>query len=501
MLTREEIARRIAALPHEERVRALVLADKVFGLATEEGEVGNLRTFATRNFPSFKWHKHTEMMGEHLEACAKRQIRRLMVKMPPRHGKTLLCSKLFPAWYLRKQPAEWVGAMSYGAKLVKVMSRDARTAYIRSGGKLRPGSAEVFRWETMKGGGMWASGMIGPKTGSGFHIGLVDDPLRGWKDAQSATVRESIQSTYEFDFETRAMGEEVIILVMTRWHEADLAGWLLDRELEEPEHWHIVHMEALKTSVAVSYPATCTVAPDPREEGQPLCPEIRTFEQLWKTRGRNRDLFDALYQQQPRPRAGLLFKRHKFRVLPAAPAGLVWVRSWDLAATEGGGDYTVGSKTGMDEAGRTYIDLRPESGMVRGQWESGGRNQIMRAVAEQDGKEVQIVGEIEGGSAGKDQARAITLNLRGFHVTLSHPTGDKVVRAEPLKSQVEVGNVFLIVSTTPEGRKLLRDFLEEFGAFPRGGNDDQVDAHAAGFNWLAEHSAYHQETLRLVVGR
>lgn len=504
-LSSADLGRLIARLPGPERSEALRLVQRLYGIQTGR-KVPQLYDYAGLVYPGFRWFPHTTVLGEHLQRVSDGEIRRLMVYMPPRHGKTILTSQIFPAHFLSRYPAKWVGAMSYAASLVKTNSRNARAMYRIGGGDLRSDSRSVYQWETTRGGGYWCAGTRGGKTGKGFHVGIVDDPVKGWKEAQSVNIREEIENTYDFDFTTRGMGqEEAIILVMTRWSESDLGGFLLNREYgDSPENWHVIHLEAIRSSHAPVYPPTCTVAPDWREIGEALCDELRPLRKLWETRGRNPELFGSLYQQQPRPRAGKLFKRHKFRVVHAPPAGLAWGRGWDLGASDGMGDYSVGARCGMDGDGRFFIDLRP-GGLVRGQWESGPRDLIIRAVTEQDGVGVKVVREQEGGSGGKDQASAFTRNLRGFDVEIigrkGIDGGNKAIRAEPLKSQVDIGNVFLIVESSEEGKAILEAFLAEICAFPGGQNDDQVDAVCRIFNWLAQHCEGISEELRLVIGR
>ena len=154
---------------------------------------------------------------------------------------------------------------------------------------------------------------------------------------------------------------------------------------------------------------------------------------------------------------------------PYTPAARV--RAWDLAATQGGGDYTVGVRIARTESG-TYV----VEDVVRGQWAIGERDTLIRATADRDGRAVSIVLEEEGGSAGKSQTAGLTAKLAGFTVTGERPTGPKDVRARPFASQVAAGNVRYM----PGGWNSA--WIAELVAFPTGAHDDQVDATSAAFS-------------------
>ena len=172
---------------------------------------------------------------------------------------------------------------------------------------------------------------------------------------------------------------------------------------------------------------------------------------------------------------GDMFERHWFKTIREAPATKKSVRSWDSAATAGGGDWTVGAKVSL-VGGRWVVE-----DIVRGQWSSAQKQEVIRQVAASDGRHVPIVMEQEGGSAGKDvvdhYAREV---LVGYTFHAEKPTGDKSTRALPLSSAAEAGNVYLV-----EGR-WNSTFLDEATQFPGGQHDDQVDAVSQGLNYIAE---------------
>ncbi|GDX41194.1 hypothetical protein LBMAG21_14860 [Armatimonadota bacterium] len=146
-----------------------------------------------------------------------------------------------------------------------------------------------------------------------------------------------------------------------------------------------------------------------------------------------------------------------------------------MAATEGSGDYTVGVKmAGPDPYGYFYVlDVQ------RGQWSTDRRNRVIREAAERDGEACWIRGAQDPGSAGVDSARAFRHLLAGYSVQTERVSGAKEVRADPLSSRINSGDVRLVRGGWN------RDFIEEFRAFPRGRHDDQIDAAADAFTVLA----------------
>lgn len=446
------------------------------------------RDFIARVSPRYKFYDHAERLINVLQRVADGDLSRLMVFMPPRHGKSELVSRLFPAYYLSRHPERFVGINSYAAELAYTFSRNSRDNYTRAGGALKDDAAAVKQWETGQGGGLWAAGVGGPITGKGFHLGIIDDPLKNAEEAASETIRAKQKDWYDSTFYTRAEPGEAIVVVQTRWHPDDLSGWLLTQEAEAPEHWHVVHFDAIRGEepVDAGYPESVTVEPDPRASGEALCPErysLTRLRQIAKKLGAY--FWDALFGQSPTPREGTLFKVSKLGLVDHAPEGLPACRGWDLGATEGAGDWTAGIKAeGPDADGIFY--LTP----LRFQHEPAERNRRIRQTAEMDGRAVRQRLPQDPGAAGKESAQTLTRLLAGFPVTTAPVSGSKELRAEPLAAQVnagtgDLGNVRVVTHGTPKGRAAATALVEEFRAFPNGTNDDQVDGAADAFAEIA----------------
>jgi predicted phage terminase large subunit-like protein len=230
-------------------------------------------------------------------------------------------------------------------------------------------------------------------------------------------------------------------------------------------------------------PTTCLGWNDPRtEEGQLLCTvlfdeeRVRSMEKPLGSYGAAGQL-----QQRPVPRAGGMFQRHWFhQVVEAAPVCARRVRYWDRAATAGGGCYTCGVLLARTNQAQYFVEH-----VVRGQWSSWQRDQIMLQTAQTDRakyREMQpyIVVEREGGSAGKDSVSATARLFDGFPIFADLPTGSKEARAEPFAAQCEAGMVFLVRGTWNA------DYIDELCLFPMSTYDDQVDASSGAHNHLAQ---------------
>ena len=457
------------------------------------------RDFVAMVKPRYRWYRHCEVLAQVLQRVADGELRRVMVFMPPRHGKSEEVSRLFSAYWLYRFPHQWVGICSYGAELAHTLSRAARQNYREAGGSIDELASAVKHWETGKGGGMWAAGVGGPITGKGWNLGIIDDPLKNAQEAASSVTRNAQREWYGSTFYTReepnAEGQPdgALIVIQTRWNEDDLAGWMLKEESEdeEAEHWHIVSLEAIKEEEPPAIPATCTLEPDWRQPGEALCPERRPVEKLNRIARRIGSYFwNALFQQRPRPAEGKLFKRSWFPIISPAevPAIVDFVRRWDFAGTlaEPGKDpdYTADCLMGKtsDADGPVFVIFE----VRRVQLSPAGVERRFVDTAHADRKRFfgrsRIRGEQEPGSAGKYVGHHFTSKLAGFDVRFEPSTGSKVERARPLASQAEIGNVKLVKAPWNE------PFLDELVAFPTAGvHDDQVDVAAGALQDLTEY--------------
>ena len=432
-------------------------------LARREAARSGLIGFTLYVMPGYRPGRMHRLICEKLEAVERGEIKRLMVFTPPRHGKSTLVSKMFPAWYLARNPARQIISASYGADLAADFGREVRNIVaspeyraLFPGLGLAADSKAKGRWHTSLGGSYVSAGVGSAITGRGADILNIDDPLKDREEADSEVIREKVWAWYTSTAYTRLMPGGSVVLTMTRWHQSDLAGMLLDAQQTGGDKWDVINLPAVN------------------EDGSALWPEAydrAALDQIRATIG-PRD-WSALYDQDPRPMEGLLFHPEKISVIPAIPAGGIWVRAWDLAATVDAGDWTAGLKLGRYPDGRFVI-----GDMVRLR---GGPADVRAAIvntAAQDGRSVSIGLPQDPGQAGKVQAADFVAALAGYRVQVTPETGDKTTRAGPVASQVEVGNVSMLQAAWN------RPLLEEMRDFPAGRNDDQVDALSRAFGML-----------------
>ena len=450
-----------------------------------------LLPFTQYTFRQYRAERAHAIIASALDAVVRGELRRLMVFAPPQHGKSQLVSVQLPAYWLGRRPEDPVLLASYGASLAESKSRQAR-AVVESDafGRLFPGvrtrrdSRAVDRWQLDgRRGGLLAAGVAGPLTGSGGLLGIIDDPHASWAEAQSETVREGVWEWYRGTFRTRIWEGGAIVLIQTRWHEEDLAGKLL---AEQSGEWTILRLPAVAETQAERDQAAEHLGlpdgePDPlgRKPGEPLCPGRFSAEALAELKADvGSQAWYAEYQARPQAPEGNRFKRAWFKVVEAAPAEVVGrVRYWDLAATEGGGDYTAGVLMSRTTQGVFTVE-----DVVHGQWSPGARNEVIRQTAEADrqrSRKVITWVEQEPGSSGVESAASLVRLLAGFAVRSERVTGDKEIRAEPFAAQAEAGNVRMVRG--PWNAK----YLDELASFPAGAHDDQVDGSSGAFNKLA----------------
>lgn len=444
--------------------------------------------FTRWTYPQYVADPAHWLIAEHLEKVLTGQIKRLMIFAPPQHGKSELVSIRFPAFWLGHRPDDPVILASYGASLAERHSSEARAAvesqeykavFTETRTRQDSRSKQLWRIQDHR-GGLLAAGVGGPITGHGAMLGIIDDPFENWRQAQSLTVRNHVWDWWKGTFRTRIWEDGAIILVMTRWHEDDLAGRLLS---EQGDRWTLLRLPAIaetqqERDASNKLLGLPTGEPDPlgRKPGEALCPQRFSREALIAIRFDVGSLvWYAEYVGVPRAPEGTKFKRAWFggKIVEAVPTEGRRVRYWDKGGTQGGGDYTTGLLMNEHE-GRFFVE-----DIVRGQWSDYERDKTIRQTAEMDGRAVEVWLEQEPGSGGKDSTNATIRKLAGFNVHAHRPSGDKEVRAGPFAAQCEAGNVFL------KRAHWNAQYISELAAFPNGTNDDQVDASSGAFNRLA----------------
>jgi predicted phage terminase large subunit-like protein len=484
------------------------------------------REFIVAAYPGYAFHTWAERLIALLQRVADGELNRLIVCCPPRLGKSLLVSKLFPAYWVSRYPTRFCAIASYSAELAYAHSREARHYYRAVGNALSKDSTAVGNWLTPERGGCIAAGVRGPFTGKGYALGIIDDPYKGPEDANSAGQRQKLIEWFQSVWLTRAepgvngSAGAAQVVVLTRWHQDDLIGWLLAQESgDAPQQWQVLNLPAIAEppQQQIKFPATCTVEPDWRQPGEPLCPERFPLVELEQIRIRAGSYWwNALYQQRPSPAEGLLFQRAWIRTVASnrSPDGrpvqrpfATVVLSCDLSFKGGAeNDYCGFCLLGLlpDQETRHHPaaqalargeQLHPSAAQVRSpaepQRDDKHRIEViwsqhhrldLPGVINFLGQTLASLGKglspgavlIEDAANGPAVCQLLRRQIPGLIAV--RPNGSKVSRAHAVAPLLEAGQLAF-----RSGNDAL---ISELLGFPNGAHDDLVDAFCQGVIWL-----------------
>ncbi|NBS69643.1 hypothetical protein EBT31_12125, partial [bacterium] len=296
--------------------------------------------------PNFTWHwQHLQHIRQHLDQITAGSLKRLVITVPPRHGKSEMGTIRYPVFRLQQDPAQRVVIAAYSQTLANTFSRKARRI-AQDLLSLASDRKAVEQWDTIEGGGLRAVGVGAGITGLGANLIIIDDPVKSREEAESEAYRERVWNWYRDDLYTRLEPGGAVVLTMTRWHEDDLAGRILSSD--DADSWTVVNLPAIAEDN------------DPlgRTPGEALCPERYDLTAL---QDRRRVLgeygFNALFQQRPSPPAGGLFKRSWWQTFRELPQLDRIITSWDLTFKDGPNtDYVVGLVIGQKGASFYLLD-------------------------------------------------------------------------------------------------------------------------------------------------
>jgi predicted phage terminase large subunit-like protein len=388
------------------------------------------------------------------------EVDRLLITMPPRHAKSETNTVRLPLFFLEQNPEKNVLVTGYNERFARKFGRKTRNL-AQAKGIVAEDKSASDEWATHGGGLYMARGVGSPPTGTGFGLIVIDDPIRKRQDAESEVYRDAVWDWYTDDLYTRLEPGGAIVMVMTLWHEDDIAARAV---ASEPDKWTILKLPAIATEEDELG----------RKPGEALWPDRYSAADLLRFKSTIGDYgFEALYQCNPSPREGSFFKVGMIEIVKREelPAGLVWTDAWDLGATENDGDYTARVGCAMKDA-LYYIDPR------RFRHEPSMRNRLIRQDADTR-KPRRIMVPQDPGAAGKESAQALVRLLAGHNVRSERMSGDKFIRAEPFAAQVNGGNVRLVDGPDTAA------YLEELRQAPNGKHDDMIDASSDSFNATA----------------
>lgn len=458
-----------------------------------EADIRNLyRTLARKSFKNFvrltksdyqfNWH-HLHLI-EKLQDFADGKIKRLMVFMPPRHGKSELASRRFPAWLLGRNPRAKIIATSYAAELASSFNRDVQRIIDEPKFKelfpetrlVGPGVKSEKSWlrnndifEIVDHGGFYrCAGVGGAITGLGGDFLIVDDPFKNYEEAKSPTIRRRVFEWYTSTLYTRQEQNAGILIIQTRWHEDDLAGMLrqMESKSEDADRWEVVNFPAI-----LETPDSA----DPREVGRALWPE--KYDERWMASTRialGSFQFSALYQQNPTPDEGQFVKSSWLKTYDVPPDHFDKLcMSWDMTfgSEKKSADFVVGAVYGKRGSSVYLIDK------VRGQWDFPETiAQVKRMMLKHPKAQAKL---IEAKANGQAVIDSLKKEVPGLIPIV--PTSSKASRLAACQAYYEAGNIFYPTHT---GASWIGSHIDEIVGFPNVKNDDSVDAETQAIQWL-----------------
>ncbi|KKN16087.1 hypothetical protein LCGC14_0979420 [marine sediment metagenome] len=441
-----------------------------------------------------KWMpaRHLRLLADELVNVATGETPRLIINLAPRHGKSTIVSKYFAAWYLSLHPQQRIIFASYADGFARKWGAAARDAFYENGeifGVTCNPKASAGYWEILanedgrgwkpSGGYMKSVGIGAGLTGYGAEVVIVDDPVKDYREAASAIVREAVWHWFNAVLMTRLQPNGAVVIIMTRWHHDDLVGRLLEQDrIGEGENWKVINLPALAEQGG---------EPDMlgRRPGEALWPEAWSAEKLRKIRkSRGSYIWSALYQGRPTPLTGGMFNRNWFEFYTAVASGdrpavlmfrvgtvayrirfdeLTMFATVDLASsTKTSADYTVVQVWGYLPRGARLFLLDQERERVEGpehvpmMWRAHRKWDLSSIWVEQVNFELSTIADAR---------------RKGLPVRSIRPKGDKVTRALPATAKME-GGLILFPSNKP---KWWDAFETELLGFPKAKHDDVVD--------------------------
>ncbi|WP_313010910.1 phage terminase large subunit [Brevundimonas sp.] len=429
--------------------------------------------------------RHHRLMLHHLKRVASGECRRLMIFCPPGVAKSTYGVRIFTPFYLANNPKTKAIVTSSSQKLAWQHSDWIKSLLNMNADALGTKAVNDSRelWNTDNGCELLAVSSGQAFQGFRADLAFIDDPVGGIEDVKSDQLRDNLWEWFNANLLGRVTPSGRIVIIMTRWHDDDLAGRLikLAKDSGDDQDWTVLSLPAIweEEEDEPAWPNGLG-----RTNGELIWPEYQT-EAFYKEKRRGDEFtFQAMYQCNPLPPGGAVFRANLLKPVDAASVHVrKVVRAWDLAATtKRGSDWTVGVKMQLDNRGQyTILDV------VR---IKGGPEEVRSTIlntAAADGRGVYISLPKDPGQAGIAQVRDFTNALAGYVVEATPETGSKVDRARPYAAQMNAENVSMIVAPWN------KDFTDEHAGFPNLKHDDQVDAASRAFGCLLDLPAFVQQ--------
>lgn len=466
--------------------------------------------------PSFLTPDHIVLLASYLQKVESGEIKRLIITMPPRHGKSETTSGKFPGWCIGRDPTRRIILTSYGSTLAEKFSVQVRDTVDNN-----PRFKQVFPFVTLdpgkQGKDLWAvmgqpesmiaSGINGVATGFGAWLLIIDDPIKNYQEAQSASTQDLIWNTYQTVSRTRLDPDGAIIIIMTRWHNDDLVGMI--EKSEEFSEFTVLHLPALSYGTYEDYehlpdderrrairaiPKTAFPDKLKRPKDAPLWPERWTYKFLLGARKVLRHHFSGLYQGNPTEIEGNDLQRGWWKLI--TPKEITdWElepvkrgRSWDLAwSSRTQADFTAGLKATfyrrkVENAGSeddpnpdipTLLFVVEHVAHWQQEWDNTANDIV--DVATNDGERYEMLVEaVASQSIGFKQLRK-NPKLYQHRITPIVPHVDKKARLQLAETLGKMGVLYILTPVEGWMPEWANEFLDEWAGFPHG-KDDQIDA-------------------------
>lgn len=407
------------------------------------------------------WYPYTVMkfIAQVVQEAIRRGGGRIIINIPPRHGKSELISHWLPTWFLDMFPHKRVILASYGEKLASDWSRKVRDELAlnpKTWSSVSRNKDSAADWRTTFGGGMRAAGVGGPIIGFGADLFLIDDPHKSRAEAFSPAIRQKVIDWFNADVYSRLEPGATVVLIMQRWHEKDLTGYLLN---EHEDDWTHIKFPALAEQNDLLG----------RRPGEALIPERYDVRALEATRKAIGSLtWAGMFQQRPAPAEGNVVMRDWFKYYLRHPPDIKRVVvSWDMSFKKEGRSWCVG-QAWYKRGARHYLMAQE-----RGKWDFVVALKKVIAFHNHCTEQWGHVKETLIEEAANGVAIISTVKGRLPRVQPIRASVSKLERLSNAAPSIEGGDVYLPDKSIAPW---VDDLVEELVTFPNGENDDQCDA-------------------------